>query len=131
MITNPARETRPQTIDASEPVIWWLSCDEIQHIEIYRMLAGGIFEKWYARLPEYIREEMRSCRGRAPRGRLWIPQHMEQSLSVADDNPRWPAYDRKGGIVIEARHWPHCGMLIGRCTDFNLEALDRRELIGT
>lgn len=91
--------------------IWWL--DQASH-EVAR--GSGFVES----LPAYIQAEVESRRGRAGRGRLWVPSVIGRTGGMTDTSAMdlWGSGDW-GGIVIFHRDRAKLAFAPGFVTDFN------------
>jgi hypothetical protein len=87
--------------------IWWL-----HHKDFHGMTSspdGNPF-CW----PDYITRQFFSLHGRAGRGRLWVPSHLDKfvpknGLGISENDPRWtPILGESGGIVIERKDADLC-----------------------
>jgi hypothetical protein len=82
-----------------------------------------------ARLPEYIRSELNSVRGRNPRGRLWVSVKRFGMRDFSIPEARWVgevaarATDR-AGIVIAAADLRLVAKLPGFVTDDHLQVVE-------
>jgi len=74
------------------------------------------------RLPDYIRDEVRSREGREGRGRLWVPAEIDcEEINWDDQNPlcRLISSESAGGIVFHQRDFDKVMNLPGFVTDIN------------
>lgn len=95
--------------------VWWLEEKDYHGFEPHQ-------EQNPLKIPDYIWEQFCSRCGRAGRGRLWVPDHIEiDRLPVSNDDPNWPSYENAGGIVIEAKDAAACLLWGGRVTTLSLE----------
>jgi len=103
-----------------EYLVWWLTQkDYVPYPEPHGCHPPTI--------PAYAWEQRRARYGRAGRGRLWVPEHIEvQCMPVEADDPRWaPLLDRDaGGIVIEAKDAEACARWGGTFTTLTLDPVE-------
>lgn len=111
-------DNRP-LVDSDTSVIWWLS-------QADTMAIGDLLDET---IPEYIRAEYASRRGRAGRGRLWIGSvlaDVDIRYCVGPEDPAWDTplgryISRQcGGVVIRAADAKSVASLPGIITDARL-----------
>lgn len=92
-------------------IVWWLAqCD-------YERIPASIEEA----LPEHISDQVRSRKGRAGRGRLWIADGVPlEEISWDDTKPLASEAIKSGGIVLKLEDAKYILGLPGFITDTSM-----------
>jgi hypothetical protein len=105
-----------------EPLIWWLSQDDVERIEW--LGVAGLLSDW----PEYLTDEFASRNGRPGRGRLWVADQFGDVGAKWDNElPTCKMAKDSGGIVIEAADYMQVVHLPGFVTRFDMSLVITKE----
>lgn len=108
-----------------ELLVWWLSQEACEAVPLNDQNLPTFRKRWWIiPAPKYLGEQFQSRYGRAGRGRLWVPDHIDfeglpygwerraESLGLPLEY-----INKCGGIVLERKHWEHIWGMPGIVTD--------------